>query len=53
MKKRLTRKQRAPRNAAARALRSPLFQPRVIKNPKAYVRRKGKFVPPPEEDPKE
>jgi hypothetical protein len=49
MKKRLTRKQAAPRNAAARALRSPLFRARVVKHPKAYVRRKGKRVPPPDD----
>jgi hypothetical protein len=40
----------APPNLAAKALRTPLFRPRVPENPKAY-KRKGRKVPlvPPEE----
>ncbi len=50
MKIRRTRKQTAPRNLAARALRSPLFRARVVANPKAYRRPPKKVVPPPPED---
>ena len=39
MKARLTRKQSAPRNAAARALAQPRFAQKVEKDPKAYRRR--------------
>ena len=50
MKMRRTRKQTAPRNLAARALRTPLFAPRVTRNPKAY-RRTAKQKPAiPEDD---
>ncbi len=35
----LTRKQTAPRNAAARALREGQFQPKVEEDPKGYSRR--------------
>ena len=42
----------APPNAAAKALRTPLFRPRVPENPKAYKRKALKPVVPeePEED---
>jgi len=36
----LTRKQTAPRNAAAKSLREGQFQPKVETDPKAYRRRK-------------
>lgn len=39
MKAHLTRKQSAPRNAAARALAQPRFAQKVEKDPKAYRRR--------------
>ncbi|MGV3490588.1 MAG: DUF7230 family protein [Devosia sp.] len=35
----LTRKQTAPRNAAAKALREGQFQPKIEDDPKAYKRR--------------
>ena len=35
----LTRKQTAPRNAAAKSLREGLFQPKVEADPKAYKRK--------------
>ncbi|OEO27904.1 hypothetical protein VW23_007265 [Devosia insulae DS-56] len=35
----LTRKQTAPRNAAARSLREGQFQPKVEADPKAYKRK--------------
>lgn len=35
----LTRKQAAPRNAAARSLRGGQFQPKVEADPKAYNRK--------------
>lgn len=35
----LPRKKSAPRNLAARALRDPLFRPKVEADPKAYKRR--------------
>ena len=41
MKVKLTRKQTAPRNVAAKALRQGQFQPKVEDDPKAY-RRRGK-----------
>jgi hypothetical protein len=50
----LTRKQVAPRNAAAKALREGQFQPKVEPDPKAY-RRRPKHPPKPpadEEEPK-
>ena len=34
----------APPNLAAKALRTPLYRPRVPENPKAY-KRKGRYVP--------
>lgn len=34
-----------PRNAAARALRSAVYRPRVSKNPKAYSRKGKKTAP--------
>jgi hypothetical protein len=43
-----TRKQKRPRNTAARALRSPLFRPRVVRNPKAYKRPTKRTEPEPE-----
>ena len=47
----LTRKQVAPRNAAAKALRAGAFQPKVEPDPKAYRRRpKHPPKPPPDED---
>lgn len=49
----LTRKQVAPRNAAAKSLREGQFQPKVEPDPKAY-RRRPKHPPKPpadEEDP--
>ena len=39
MKVKLTRKQTAPRNVAAKALRQGQFQPKVEDDPKAYKRR--------------
>jgi stalled ribosome alternative rescue factor ArfA len=43
----LSRKAAAPRNAAAKALRSsPLFRPKVEDKPDAY-RRRGRHKPPP------
>ena len=42
------------RNLAAKALRTPLFRPRVMANPDAYKRRKRfaeKFENEPEDDP--
>ncbi len=39
MKVKLTRKQLAPRNVAANALRQGQFRPRVEADPKAYKRR--------------
>lgn len=50
MKIRRTRKQSAPRNLAARALRSPLFRAKVAKSPKAYRRGLKKVEPPPPEE---
>lgn len=46
MKVKLTRKQTAPRNLAARALRGGAFAPKVEPDPKSY-RRKGKYRPDP------
>ncbi len=46
MKVRLTRKQTAPRNLAARALTSGRFKPKVEQAPKTY-RRKGRYAPDP------
>jgi hypothetical protein len=44
-----TRKQTAPRNVAAKALRHGQFQPKVEKDPKAYTRKpKHEQVPVPE-----
>jgi hypothetical protein len=44
-----TRKEAAPRNVAAKALRQGQFQPKVEKDPKAYTRkRKHKEAPPPD-----
>jgi hypothetical protein len=40
MKVPLTRKQIAPRNVAAKALREGQFQPKVEADPKAYKRKK-------------
>lgn len=40
VKIRRTRKQTAPRNLAARALRTPLFKARIEKKPDAYRRTK-------------
>lgn len=40
MKIPLTRKQAAPRNVAAKALREGQFQPKVEDDPKGYKRRK-------------
>ncbi|MBL8591532.1 MAG: hypothetical protein JNK01_02520 [Devosia sp.] len=40
MKIPLTRKQIAPRNAAAKALREGQFQPKVEEDPKVYKRKK-------------
>jgi hypothetical protein len=45
----LTRKQLAPRNAAAKALRAGAFQPKVEADPKAY-RRRPKHPPKPTPD---
>ena len=45
----LTRKQVAPRNAAAKALREGQFQPKVEPDPKAY-RRRPKHPPKPTVD---
>jgi hypothetical protein len=45
----LTRKQSAPRNAAAKALRAGAFQPKVEADPKAY-RRRPKHPPKPTPD---
>lgn len=42
MKHRLTRKEAAPPNLAAKALSNALFRPKVEKNPNAY-NRKQKF----------
>jgi hypothetical protein len=39
MKIKLTRKQAAPPNLAAKALRQGQFQPKVEQNPKAYSRK--------------
>jgi stalled ribosome alternative rescue factor ArfA len=39
MKYRLTRKETAPPNLAAKALRNGLFRPKVEKNPDAYSRK--------------
>ncbi len=39
MKVKLTRKQLAPRNVAAKALRQGQFRPKVEADPKAYKRR--------------
>ena len=51
MKKRLTRKETAPRNLAARALRSPLFRQKIAADPKAYRRPAKKAeLPPPDEE---
>lgn len=41
-----TRKQTAPRNVAAKALRQGQFQPKVEKNPKGYVRKPKHERPP-------
>lgn len=48
----LTRKQTAPRNVAAKALREGQFQPKVEPDPKAYKRKKKHKVDlvPPEDD---
>ena len=48
----LTRKQIAPRNAAAKALREGQFQPKVEPDPKAY-RRRPKHPPKPPTDEEE
>lgn len=48
----LTRKQLAPRNVAAKALRGGQFQPKVEPDPKAY-RRKLKHPPKPPADEEE
>ena len=40
MKIPLTRKQTAPRNVAAKALREGQFQPKVEPDPKGYTRRR-------------
>jgi hypothetical protein len=42
----LTRKQTAPRNAAAKSLREGQFQPKVEADPKTYKRRKKHKVDP-------
>lgn len=42
----LTRKQTAPRNVAARALREGQFQPKVEPDPKGYKRKKKHKVDP-------
>jgi hypothetical protein len=39
MKVKLTRKQTAPKNVAAKALRQGQFQPKIEDDPKAYRRR--------------
>jgi hypothetical protein len=39
MKRRLTRKEAAPPNPAARALSLGQFRPKVAENPKAYTRK--------------
>jgi hypothetical protein len=41
-----TRKEAAPRNVAARALRLGQFQPRVEKDPSAYTRKPRHRQPP-------
>lgn len=46
----LTRKQVAPRNAAAKALRAGAFQPKVEPDPKAYRRRPKHPPQPPAEE---
>lgn len=48
----LTRKQTAPRNLAAKALREGQFQPKVEPDPKAYKRKKKHKaeLAPPEDD---
>jgi hypothetical protein len=46
----LTRKQLAPRNVAAKALREGQFQPKVEPDPKAYRRRPKHPPKPPAED---
>lgn len=46
MKRPLTRRETAPRNVAARALRGEQFQPKVEKDPKAYTRRPKHKNPP-------
>lgn len=46
MKRPLSRKETAPRNLAAKALRSGQFKPKVEPDPKAY-KRKGRYAPDP------
>lgn len=46
MKVPLTRKQTAPRNVAAKALREGQFQPKVEPDPKSYKRKKKHRVDP-------
>jgi len=46
MKTPLTRKQTAPKNVAAKALREGQFQPKVEPDPKAYRRRQKHKVDP-------
>lgn len=46
----LTRKQAAPRNVAAKALREGQFRAKVEEDPKAYKRRPKHPAPPPVED---
>ena len=46
MQVKLTRKQAAPRNLAAKALRAGRFAPKVEPDPKGY-RRKGRYRPDP------
>ncbi|MEQ1900945.1 MAG: hypothetical protein ABL866_09445 [Devosia sp.] len=38
------------RNLAAKALRGPLFRPRVVEDPKAYKRNKKVPLPPEDDD---
>jgi hypothetical protein len=38
------------RNLAAKALRDPLFRPKIMADPKAYKRRKRVDLPPPDDD---
>ena len=46
MKIPLTRKQTAPKNVAAKALREGQFQPKVEPDPKAYTRKSKHKAPP-------